>query len=70
MPYDTAYMWNLKENDTNEFIYKTEIQLQILLFMVTRVKREGRINWEIGNHIYILLYIRQISKKWITSPTV
>ena len=38
--------------------------------MVTRVKREGRINWEIGNHIYILLYIRQISKKWITSPTV
>ena len=21
--YDIAYMWNLKENDTNELIYKT-----------------------------------------------
>ena len=21
--YDTAYMWNLKKNDTNELIYKT-----------------------------------------------
>ena len=25
MPYDIAYMWNLKENDTNEFIYKTKM---------------------------------------------
>ena len=23
--YDVVYMWNLKKNDTNEFIYKTEI---------------------------------------------
>ena len=22
--YGIAYMWNLKRNDTNEFIYKTE----------------------------------------------
>ena len=22
--YDVAYMWNLKKNDTNELIYKTE----------------------------------------------
>ena len=26
--YDTAYMWNLKKNDTNEFIYKTETDPQ------------------------------------------
>ena len=25
IPYDVVYMWNLKENDTNEFIYKTEM---------------------------------------------
>ena len=23
MSYDITYMWNLKENDTNELIYKT-----------------------------------------------
>ena len=23
--YDVTYMWNLKKNDTNELIYKTEI---------------------------------------------
>ena len=23
IPYDIAYMWNLKKNDTNELIYKT-----------------------------------------------
>ena len=23
--YDIAYMWNLKRNDTNEHIYKTEM---------------------------------------------
>ena len=27
-PYDIAYLWNLKY-DTNEFIYKTEIDSQI-----------------------------------------
>ena len=25
IPYDIIYMWNLKTNDTNELIYKTEI---------------------------------------------
>ena len=24
MPFDITYMWNLKKNDTNELIYKTE----------------------------------------------
>ena len=26
--YDIAYMWHLKKNDTNELIYKTEIDSQ------------------------------------------
>ena len=25
---DVAYMWNLKKNDTNELLYKTEIESQ------------------------------------------
>ena len=27
--YDIAYIWNLKRNDTNELIYKTEADPQI-----------------------------------------
>ena len=26
--YDVTYVWNLKQNDTNELIYKTEIESQ------------------------------------------
>ena len=26
--YNITYMWNLKKNDTNELIYKTEIDSQ------------------------------------------
>ena len=26
--YNIAYMWNLKKNDTNEFVYKTETDSQ------------------------------------------
>ena len=28
IPYDTTYMWNLKKNNTNELIYKTETDSQ------------------------------------------
>ena len=28
IPYDIIYMWNLKKNDTNELIYKTETDSQ------------------------------------------
>ena len=28
IPYDITYMWNLKKNDTNELIYKTETDSQ------------------------------------------
>ena len=55
--YDITYMWNLK-NDTNEPIYKTDVENNL---MVTRGKRwgeRGEINWEIGIEIYTLLYIK------------
>ena len=29
MSYDITYMWNLKKNDTNELIYKTETDSQL-----------------------------------------
>ena len=28
MPYDITYMWNLFKNDTNELIYKMELDSQ------------------------------------------
>ena len=41
--YDIAYMWNLKENDTNEFIYKTEIDTDVEKeHMVTKGERRRR----------------------------
>ena len=38
--YGVTYMWNLKKNDTNEHIYKTEIDSQNKL-MVTKGERGG-----------------------------
>ena len=51
-------MWNLK-NHTNEPIYKTEIvtDLENKLMVIKDEGREGRINWEIGTDIYLLLYV-------------
>jgi len=28
LSYDVTYMWNIKKNDTNELIYKTETDSQ------------------------------------------
>ena len=53
------------KNDTNELIYKTEIELQMqktnLWLPGGRVG--GGINREIGIDIYTLLYIKQITNK-------
>ena len=38
-------MWNLKKEDTDEFIYKTDIENKI---MVTKREKEGRINSSLG----------------------
>ena len=38
-------MWNLKKNNTNELIYKTEIDSQReSKFMINEGEREGRVN--------------------------
>ena len=56
--YDIIYKWNLN-NDTNEFIYKTEADSQ------TQSKNlwlwegsGGRIDWEFVTDMYILLYLK------------
>ena len=43
-----------KKNDTNERIYKTETDSQ----MVTKGERGGGINWELGINRYTLLHIK------------
>ena len=52
-------MWNLKY-DTNELIYKTEINSQTLKtnLRLPKGKERGVINWEFGIKIYTLLYIK------------
>ena len=47
-----------KKNGTNEPIYKTEIESQMLKINLgfPKVKGEGGINWEVGNDIHILLH--------------
>ena len=58
--HDTAYMWNLKKNDTNEIIYKTEIdsQKQKTNLWLPKGKGGGGVNWEFGIDIYTLLYLK------------
>ena len=58
-------VWNLK-NDTNELIYKTEIDSQTqktTLWLRKGKGGEGGINQEFGNNRYTLLYIKQIINK-------
>ena len=58
--YDITYMWNLKKNDTNELIYKTETDSDLENeLMVSRGKGgEGRTDWESGIDMYTLLYLK------------
>jgi len=46
-------MWDLKNNDTNELIYKAETDLENEL-MVTGGKARGEIDWEFTNAMYTL----------------
>ena len=49
---------------TNEFIYKTEIELQMQnKLMVTRGQRGGGINWRIRIDIHTQPYIKQVPNK-------
>ena len=59
--YDMAYMWNLKKNDINEFIYKTEshrCRKQNYGYQRRKQGSGGQMNWEVEIDIYTLLYIK------------
>ena len=56
-----THMWNLIfKNDTNELIYKTEMDLQIseTNLWLPKGKRGGGINQELRINIHTLLYIK------------
>ena len=62
--HDITYMWNLKRNDTNEFIYKTETDSQtsrMSLWLLGEGWGEGTVR-EFGMDMYTQLYL-----KWITN---
>ena len=55
--YNITYMWNLK-NNTNESIYKTEIDSNLeIKFMVTKGESRGR-NQKYEINRYKLLYTK------------
>ena len=49
----------IEKNDTNEFIYKTEIESQTLRtnLWLPKGKGKGGINWEFGINTYTLPYM-------------
>ena len=66
IPYGITNMWNQKENDTNELIYKTEIDSQTQktnLWLPKRVVGGREINQEFGINIYTLLHIKEVNNK-------
>ena len=65
--YDSTYMQNLK-NDTNELIYKTEIDSQTQktnLWLPRGRESREETNWEFGADRYKLLHIKQIHNKYL-----
>ena len=63
--YYIPYMWNLKGNDTNEFIYRTETDSDSENeLMVTKRGRVGeRHIKKFGVDMYTLLYLKCITNK-------
>ena len=64
MSYDLNYLWNIK-NDTNELIYKREIDLQNRKKkQETKGERgEGKVNYEYEINKYILQYINRLKTR-------
>ena len=55
----------LKKKDTNELIYKREIDPDRKSLMVTKGESGGGgINWEFEFNIYTLLYIKYITRTY------
>ena len=64
-------MWNLKKNDINELIYKTEQtnRYRKQTYGYQRGQWGGQINQGFGINIYTLLRIKQINNKDILYST-
>ena len=58
IPYDIAYIWNLKY-DTNELFYETETDSDIenRLAVVKEEGKGGGMDWEFGTSSCKLLYV-------------
>ena len=60
-------MWNLKTNDINELMDKTQrLRIWTCGYRWGRVGRWGGINWEFGIDRYTLLYLKEITDKDLT----
>ena len=60
--FDIPYMQNLKRNDTNELIYKTESDSQRTNLRCHGGRIGGR-DGELGIHMYTLLHLKWISTR-------
>ena len=58
-----TYVWNLKEQDTNELLYQTETDSQTENKPMVTKGEEGEINLEFVINRYTLLYTRLINNK-------
>ena len=68
--YMVLFIRGISKNDTNELIYKTEIDSQTQKTNLRLPKRErGQINQEFGIKIFTLLYIKQITNKDLVYST-
>ena len=58
-------IYGLFKNDTNKFIYETEIdpQTQKANSWLPKWKQRGRINWKFGVNIYTQLYMEQMTNE-------
>ena len=63
------YMWNLKRNDLNESIYKTETDSESELMVARRIEMGGGIVRKFGIDMYTLLYLKQITNKVLLYST-
>ena len=69
--YDIPYMWNLRRNNTNELIYKTETftDLKNKLKVTMREQWGQGIVRECWTNMYTLLYLKWITNKVLLDST-
>ena len=63
------YTWNLKRNDSNELIYKTETDSESELMVARGIEMGGGIVRESGTDMYTLLYLKQITNRVLLYST-